>query len=306
MQLDSARLTALLAVIQHGSFERAARVLHVTPSAVSQRIARLEDELGLVLIARGLPCQATPHGERLARHAEAVALAERDTLDRLGVPAPDATRPTVRVAVNADSLATWFVDALSALQSMRVDVVIDNEDHSADWLRRGEVMAAVTAQTHPVGGCDRRRLGCLRYRATAAPAFLAQHFADGVTAQALQAAPALSFNTLDRLQARWAAQYVAPVEPGLGHRLPSANAFVEAALAGVGWGLNPEALVAKALSSGRLHELLLDTPFDVPLDWHYVRRLETVLAPLTDAVTAAAARHLRAGSGEARAHDSLV
>ncbi|MGB7755242.1 MAG: LysR family transcriptional regulator ArgP [Salinisphaera sp.] len=306
MQLDSAQLTALLAVLRHGSFERAARALHVTPSAVSQRIARLEDHLGLVLIARGAPCKATPHGERLARHAEAVALAEHDTLERLGVVVADETWPVVRVAVNADSLATWFVDALSDLQSMRVDVIIDHEDHSADWLRRGEVMAAVTAESQPIGGCNQRRLGRLRYRATAAPEFVARHFADGVTAAALRTAPALSFNTLDRLQARWAAHYVAPVEPGIGHRLPSAHAFVEAALAGVGWGLNPEVLVADALADGRLSELVADTPFDVPLVWHHVRRLETILAPLTDAVTAAAARRLIASAGMHPAGDSLV
>ena len=306
MPLDSDQLTALRAVLRHGSFERAAKGLHVTPSAVSQRIARLEDRLGLVLIARGTPCRATQHGERLARHAEAVALAERDVLDQLGIAPVDAPSATVRVAVNADSLATWFVGALSDLRSMQVDVIIDNEDHSADWLRRGEVMAAVTAQADSVGGCSRRRLGSLRYRATAAPAFIAQHFAHGVTARALQAAPALSFNAFDHLQARWAAQYVAPVEPGIGHRLPSANAFVDAAIAGVGWGLNPEPLVTNALSDGRLRELVPDTPFDVTLDWHYVRRLERVLAPLTEAVTAAASRYLLTDPCPGSSSDSLA
>lgn len=292
MKLDSAQLTAFMAVLQHGSFERAARALYVTPSAVSQRITRLEDQLGLVLIARGTPCTATPQGERLARHAEAMALAERDVLGGLGVLAPNNALPVVRIAVNADSLATWFVEALAELRLMRVDVVIDNEDHSADWLRRGEVMAAVAAETGPVAGCDRRALGSLRYRATAAPAFIARHFVAGVTADALRAAPALSFNTFDRLQARWAARYIADVEPAIGHRLPSTQAFVEASLAGVGWALNPEALVADALAQTRLNELVPNTPFDIPLVWHYVRRLDRVLQPLTDAVTRAAQRHL--------------
>lgn len=306
MQLDSAQLAALVAVLQQGSFEHAARALHVTPSAVSQRIARLEDQLGLVLVVRGAPCTATPAGARLARHAEAVALAERDALDGLGVTGAGEVLPVVRIAVNADSLATWFVDALARLDSMRVDVVIDNEDHSADWLRRGEVMAAVSGESQAVGGCQRRPLGSLRYRATAAPGFVARHFAGGVTADALVAAPALSFNPLDRLQARWAARHVAPLEPGLGHRLPSANAFVEATLAGVGWGLNPEPLVAPALADGRLRELLPDTPLDVPLVWHHVRRLGRVLAPLTEAVTAAAARHLvAAGEGRTSSRSSV-
>ncbi|MES1956521.1 LysR family transcriptional regulator ArgP [Salinisphaera hydrothermalis] len=292
MRLDSAQLAAFVAVLQHGSFERAARALHVTPSAVSQRIARLEDQLGLVLVARGTPCIATPHGERLARHAEAVALAERDVLGGLGVLDTDEALPVVRIAVNADSLATWFVDALAGLRAMRVDVVIDNEDHSADWLRRGEVMAAVAGETGAVAGCDRQPLGSLRYRATATPGFVARHFTAGVTADELRAAPALSFNTFDRLQARWAERYVAAVEPGIGHRLPSTQAFVEATLAGVGWALNPEALVVDALAQARLCELVANTPFDIPLVWHYVRRLDGVLKPLTDAVIRAAQRHL--------------
>ncbi|HET7314309.1 ArgP/LysG family DNA-binding transcriptional regulator [Salinisphaera sp.] len=292
MTLDSAQLAALAAVVQHGSFERAARTLHVTPSAISQRIARLEDRLGLVLVTRGAPCRATPAGDRLARHAEAVALAEHDTLAALGVADSEDALPVVRVAVNADSLATWFVDALAGLESMRVDVVVDNEEHSIGWLRRGEVMAAVAVDGETVGGCDRRSLGRLRYRATASPQFVARYFPDGVTPQALAAAPALSFNAADRLQARWAGRYVGPVEPGSGHCLPSANAFVDAAEAGIGWGLNPAPLIAQALAERRLVELLPDTPFDVPLAWHYVRRLDAVLGPLTEAVATAAGRHL--------------
>lgn len=290
--IDSAQLAAFSAVIQHGSFERAAQVLHVTPSAISQRIARLEDRLGLVLITRGVPCRATAVGQRLARHAEAVALAEREALEQLGVVEDEAVLPTVRVAVNADSLATWFVDALSNLDTMRVDAILDDEAYSAGWLQRGEVMAAVAGETRALPGCRQRPLGKLRYRATAAPCFVARYFQQGVTSATLSTAPALSFNAVDRLQARWAEHYVAPVEPGPGHRLPSANAFVEASLAGAGWGLNPECLVAESLAGGELVELLPDTPLDVPLAWHTVRRQEAVLTPLTDAVLAAAARCL--------------
>ena len=63
---------------------------------------------------------------------------------------------------------------------------------------------ALTSDSRPVAGCDSLPLGAMRYRATASPDFVARHFADGVSAGALLAAPSLSFNAKDMLQLRWA------------------------------------------------------------------------------------------------------
>lgn len=138
MPLDTAQLAALRAVLQYGSFERAAQRLHVTPPAISQRIARLGDRLGLALVERGSPCSATAAGARVVRHAERVALAERDMLDTLGVPNRADDTPSVRVAVNADSLASWCTAALATPIGVHVNLIIDDEERSADWLRSGE------------------------------------------------------------------------------------------------------------------------------------------------------------------------
>ncbi|WP_455429154.1 ArgP/LysG family DNA-binding transcriptional regulator [Fodinicurvata halophila] len=152
--LDYALLSALAAVIRTGGFDRAAQQLGLTPSAVSQRIKLLEERLGTVLVVRGQPCRATESGLRLCQHVETVALLEEDLQDAL--PAAGLANPQVplRIAVNADSLATWLVPALAAVPERLFDLVLDDQEHSADWLRRGEVLGAVTGYGRAVQGCD--------------------------------------------------------------------------------------------------------------------------------------------------------
>lgn len=299
--LDPAQLLTVAAIVREGSFERAARVLAVTPSALSQRVRALEERLGSVLVVRGSPCRATPLGAALCRHAERVALMEQDLLaawpgDTTGAGADHAVAPLLRVAVNADSLATWFVPALArAADRVRVqfDVTVDDQDHTAALLRRGEVMAGVTGTAAPVQGFRCEPLGLLRYVATASPAFMARHFPAGVDAAALARAPMLSFSPKDQLQDRFIRRVTRkPLRPPL-HRLPSTQAFVDAARCGLGWGMNPEALVAPHLTAGALVALRPDAVVDVALYWQRSTLPLQVLEALTEAVRQAAAEGLR-------------
>ncbi|WP_454746441.1 LysR family transcriptional regulator ArgP [Ciceribacter selenitireducens] len=291
--LDYALLDALASVVRTGSFERAARQIGVTPSAISQRVKLLEERVGSVLVIRGQPCKGTEAGLRLARHAEEVALLERTLSLDLGRGVLDGRMPTIRIAVNADSLATWFVGAMAAVPDCLFDLVLDDQEHSAEWLRRGEVRAAVSGSDAPVQGCDCRPLGTLRYIATASPDFVARWFADGVSPQTLSRAPALTFNTKDMLQARWIEAHVGEGIVLPTHWLPSSQAFVDATLAGLGWGLNPEGLVSDAIAAGRLVLLLSDAAYDVPLYWHWSRSVATALRPLNAAVGETARAMLR-------------
>ena len=286
--LDPAHLAALALVHRRGSFDLAAAALGVTPSAVSQRLRALEERVGTLLIRRGQPCTATPAGLRLIRHHDEVALMESRLAEDL--PGLTAARRVLRIAVNADSLATWVLPALARAPEALYDLVIDDQEVSAEWLRRGEVVAAVTGQPGPVQGCDTLALGALRYRATASPAFAARWFPEGLTAAALAMAPSLRFNDADRLQDRWAAQVTgpggAPLRPGSlpAHRMASSQGFVEACRLGLGWGLNPEALVAADLAAGRLVEVGEGRPLDVALYWQVPRLVAPALAALTRAV----------------------
>ncbi|WP_137111479.1 LysR family transcriptional regulator ArgP [Rhodobacter sp. SY28-1] len=289
--LDPAQLAALAAVHRRGSFELAAAELHVTPSAVSQRIKALEEGTGALLIRRGAPCQATETGLRLICHHDEIALRERTLAQDLGLSRGPAT---LRIAVNADSLATWVIPALAATEGLLFDLVIDDQDVSQDWLRRGEVVAAITAHPGPLQGCDTLPLGSLRYRATASPAYLERWFPQGVIAKAMGEAPTLTFSDKDRLQTRWAAERVKGLSRPLlpTHRMASSQAFVDACLAGLGWGMNPEPLVAPHLATGKLVELIPDTPLDVALHWQFTRLAAPALAPVTKALSATARRSL--------------
>ena len=174
-----------------------------------------------------------------------------------------------------------------------LNLTLDDEDHTAEWLRRGHVLAAVSSLRAPVQGCRRRRLGALRYVATASPAFVHRWFEEGVTAEALSRAPSLLFDRYDRLQNIWARRHLRREAHLPAHRLPSTRAFIDAALAGVGWGMNPLALARAHLQSGALVELIPDTPVDVPLQWQVTRLQVPVLDSLTRSVVRAAAAALQ-------------
>lgn len=286
--LDYPQLQALSAVHRRGSFDLAAASLGITPSAISQRIKALEDRIGALLIQRGQPCIATETGLRLIHHFDAVMLMEA------ALPLPDPAPAAVRIAVNADSLATWVIPALSACPGMLFDIVIDDQDVSQDWLRRGEVAGAITSHPGPLQGCDTVPLGRLRYHASASPDFVARWLADGVTPAALTRAPALTFSDKDRLQSDWLATHLGPGIAYPTHRLASSQGFVDAALAGLGWGMNPAPLVAGYLAAGRLVELIPGTPLDIALHWQFARRTAPALEPLTRALRTAAKRVLLA------------
>lgn len=290
MTLDYAHLAALAAILRTGSFDGAAQELGVTQSAISQRLKALEERVGMPLVLRGTPCEGTETGRRLAAHLDQVGMLEGALSRDLAKLAPRTAR--LRIAVTADSLATWFLKAAAQVPDLLFDLVVDDQDFSADWLRRGEVVAAVTAHEAPIAGCDSTPLGPMRYVPSASPAYMEQRFPHGVTAEAIATAPILIFDAKDRLQETWMAENlgVTPTPPS--HRLPSSTGFVEACLLGLGWGMNPEPLVRSHLASGALVPLIPDTTYDTPLFWQSSRLLAPALTPLTKAVRAAARQSL--------------
>jgi LysR family transcriptional regulator, chromosome initiation inhibitor len=299
--LDYALIAAVAAVVREGSFERAALALHVTPSAVSQRVKLLEERMGQLLVVRGTPCTATPAGQMLCRHADAVAMLEHGLHAQLpggfqwdNTDTSNPTRkprPTLAVAVNADSLATWFLPAATAFATAHealLDLRLEDQEHTTEQLKRGEVLAAVTTLAAAMPGCRSVALGSLRYLATASPGFVERHFAHGVNASSLAQAPCLTFNHKDRMQDTWMQAVCGGPVAAPRHWLPATQAFVDASLAGLGWGMNPAALVQAALQEGRLLELLPAQDLWVPLYWQHPRASSPLLDQLTRAVMQAA------------------
>jgi LysR family transcriptional regulator (chromosome initiation inhibitor) len=289
--LDYPAARAVALVAQTGSFEAAARALAVTPSAISQRVKQLEERLGAVLIDRGTPCRATAKGEWLCRHMDHVGMLEQELIQQLPGLQASPERATIAIATNADSLGTWFLQAVSPFTSNAgylLNIAVDDEDHTAEWLAHGRVLAAVTSVKKPIPGCQVIALGALRYRATASAGFVARHFSGGVNLQSLAQAPGLTFNQKDQLQHAWIRRAFGQSIVYPTHWLPSTHSFVDACVLGMGWGLNPEALVRDHLAAGRLVELVPGAAFDVPLFWQVSRLARERLAALTNSIVATA------------------
>jgi LysR family transcriptional regulator (chromosome initiation inhibitor) len=285
MDLDLGQLRALQATVTAGTLDAAARTLHVTPSAISQRLKALETATGRVLLVRSKPVQVTPSGQALLRLARQIDLLSADATRELE-PEEHPQRPvTLPIAVNADSLATWVLPALAPLAGQHCfDLHRADQAHTSALLRAGTVMAAVTADADPVPGCSSTRLGGMRYRPLATPAFAERWFAGGADADALARAPVVVFDRSDDLQhAHLRSRGVDPALPPM-HHVPSSADYLTAVRLGMGWGMVPDLQD----TAGDLVELGLDGAVDVVLYWQQWRLRSPSLDRVAAAVLAAA------------------
>jgi LysR family transcriptional regulator (chromosome initiation inhibitor) len=266
----------------------------VTPSAVSQRIKALETSVGQVLLARSKPVRATTSGETLLRAARQIQAVSADALRELGAQdAAEGSGPSVvALAVNADSLDTWFLAALAELGGAVFDLRREDESRTAELLRRGEVMAAVTTSKKPVPGCAVRRLGRMRYAPRAAAAFRAQWFPDGVTVAALSRAPVVLLDRDDTIQDRYLRRRARrPLHPPR-HYIPESGPFFQAVRLGLGWGMIPDLQLARDAGAD-LADLDPAGGMDVELYWQQWRVAGPTLERVARAVQATAAQFLR-------------
>ncbi|WP_339511243.1 LysR family transcriptional regulator ArgP [Pseudomonas sp. RL_15y_Pfl2_60] len=281
---DYKLLAALAAVVEQAGFERAAQVLGLSQSAVSQRVKLLEARVGQPVLVRAAPPTPTEVGRRLLNHVQQVRLLERDLQGQVPGLSDNSAPERLRVALNADSLATWWAGAVGqfcAAKHLLLELVVEDQDVGLKRMRAGDVAACVCATDRPVAGARSVALGSMRYRALASPAFIRRHFSGGVSAQGLAKAPAIVFGPDDFLQHRYLAAQ--GVEGGFLHHLcPSSEGFLRMAQAGLGWGLVPEQQVINELASGELMELQPQQPIDVPLYWHHWRNGGELLTQLTD------------------------
>lgn len=296
---DYKLLSALAAVIEQGGFERGAQLLGLSQSAISQRIKLLEARVGQPVLVRAAPPAPTEIGKRLLNHVQQVRLLERDLQHQ--VPAlDDGGQPErLRVALNADSLATWWaaaVGAFCAQERVLLELVVEDQEVGLKRMRAGEVAACLCASERPVAGARSELLGAMRYRALASPDFMARHFPQGVEVARLARTPAVVFGPDDFLQHRYLVSL--GIDGAFLHHLcPSSEGFLRMTEAGVGWGLVPELQAQAQLASGQLVEILADKPIDVPLYWHHWRNGGQLLGQLTDHLRLSASSWLVPWSG---------
>lgn len=281
---------ALIAVIDEGSFEAAADVLRITSPAVSQRIKAMEQVAGRVLVRRSRPVSPTEAGAVVLRLARQVALAEDEAAAALG--GVDAW-PEIRVAVNADSLGTWAMPALIAATKkvpMALEILREDESNSAEMLRDGTAMAAITSMAHPVQGCSVTGLGDAVYSPVASPDFLSRWLSGGASTVNISRAPIARFDrkdtTFDGLPALSGDSKPPTVY------IPDTREFVEAIAAGMAWGFVDGVQANAALSAGRVALVPGIEAVRVPLYWQQWRLESEALGAVAQAVKDAAAATL--------------
>lgn len=294
--LDRDQLETFATVAEERSFERAAGILNITRGAVSQRIKALEESLATILLVREKPVVPTPAGEILLRHVKALRMLEGAALQKLlPIPGPRAPVP-LAIAVNADSLATWFPDVLHELLLQRrvaLEIVTDDQDHTVVRLARGEVVGCISTDAKPAAGFLAECLGAMEYRCYASPAFIKEFFPDGLTVAAVLAAPAVLFNRKDSLHDDFLKRrFGFAIDRYAKHYLPSPVALLEGVAMGAGYGLVPSSQARPLVDGGRLVDIAPSEPVMVDLYWHHWDLEPPLAHEITTLIVDVGHRHL--------------
>ena len=298
---DPDALECLAAIVEEGGFERAAQRLSITQSAVSQRLRALEAQVGTVLIVRSRPLKPTPAGQLLLKHTKMLRLLRADLERDLKELAPSSLRGAreeerISIAINADSIATWALAALTDLarQGLPMEIITDDQDFTHEWLREGQVLGCVTTLGQALRGCKVVALGAMDYVAVATPAFVQERLGGGVlTAHNFRDIPFVAFNRKDDMQSEFVGKAF-----GLRHVtlnqlfVPSCEGQVDAVLAGWGASVLPRLLVQPLLDDGRLVNIAPQLTLPIQLYWHCWNLASEVLDALSAALKQAAAHAL--------------
>ncbi|SFU57394.1 LysR family transcriptional regulator ArgP [Halomonas korlensis] len=279
--VDYKLLEALATIMECGGFERAGEALGLSQSAISQRIRALEIRLGQPVLVRHPALAPTPAGQRLLNHLQQVRLLERDLATTL--PTLETASPRLRIALNADSLATWWAASIGDYcrqAGVLLDLVVEDQDVGLKRLRDGDVAACLCASSQPIAGARCVPLGQMTYLPLATPAYIDRFFFDGLGEAAFRQAPAIVYGPHDQLQHRFLAHcgYHGPFPY---HLCPSSEGFVRLARAGLGYGMIPRMQAAAQLAGGELASIAPGQALEVPLYWHFWRHSGNLLAGLT-------------------------
>jgi LysR family transcriptional regulator (chromosome initiation inhibitor) len=292
---DYKLIEAMAVVYNEGGFDKAARALHLTQSAISQRVRLLEDLAGQVLLVRSTPPDVTPAGRRMLRHYLKVKKLEDDLRDDFA--AVDHKGFTnLAIGVNADSLATWFPDAVGSLlngEKVTLDIRTDDQEQTHRLLKNGEVVGCISSREQPMQGCRTRYLGRMDYSLFATPAFMAKWFPDGFNKNDAQQAPALIFNRKDNLHHQLFRLVLGENPPPLpAHYIPSSEKFAFFISSGFAYGMLPVQQSQPLVDTDRIIDMAPGCKVPVYLYWHCWNLESRLLKTLSQVLVSGAARLL--------------
>ncbi len=297
MDYDYDSLVVLSAVVRTGSFEAAATSLNVTQSAVSQRIKQLEEKVGSILVQRGRPCVATDDGLLLCQHVEQVTLLQHELSDLLAArgAGTGSAAVSIRIAVNSDSLATWFPEVIQrALDELNLllEIIPDDQEFTEERLRSGDALAIVTSNNKPIPGCLTVPLGAMEYLAVASKEFAEKHLPDGSSQIALSNAPSIQFDRKDTLPQQWMMLAFGNTGKLTSHYIPSYEGHLLACQRGIGWAMMPSVTVEPLIAEGTLVELVENVRVRMPLHWQSRSQSSATLSRLSEIVAEVAQKSL--------------
>ncbi len=268
---DYKLIEALALVAREGGFDKAARALYITQSAVSQRVKLLEELTGQILIARTTPPQATSAGQKLLKHYIQVKRLEDDLLEEIGEPA-NKGYASIAVGINADSLGTWLLDAIQSFlleERVLLDIRVDDQEQTHRLLKDGEVIGCISSQEQPMQGCRIEYLGRMNYHLVAAPGFAAQWFPNGLTIEDVRRAPALIFDRKDELHHKLLHQALGEVPSSIpSNYVPSVEKFADFIALGFAYGMLPDQQRMPLIETSQIIDLSPDYHVPVKLYWH--------------------------------------
>lgn len=287
--MDYEAIKTLESVIRNQNFERAAKELFITQSAVSQRVNQLEVEYGQRLLIRELPYRATGLGETILSHYRKVISLEQ-SLD-LNPAFESATKPIVKISMNVDSLEIWFMKVLQnpdIAKLINLQITVDDEKYTLNYLKSGRVDLSIGTIKTPVSNHDCLHLGSMTYALVASPEFKKKYFPKKVSEADFTKIPALIFNERDDLQSAYLKQHFQFSGSYPTTSIPSTAGSKAAIISGFGYGLQPIMDIQKELKSKALVLVAADKTFKRELYLHHWNYQSESLKKLIHSIQTAA------------------
>jgi len=266
--LDYKGIEALSAIIEANSFDIAARQLHITQSAISQRLQTLQNYYGDPLLIREKPYQPTSLGEGLIGIYKKVQSLELSLQKTLGKEA----MVKLSIAMSRDHFETWFHQLMvdnDLLQRYIMDVTTDDQDKTIHYLKKGVVSICLSSQKHPISNCKSEFIGNMTYILVSTADFKRVHYKVKDIKKDIIKAPTLVYDKNDHLYQKYLEKHFNLVGPKMFvHTIPSVRGFKALAMKGHAQALVPIIDVLEELKKNKLINMFPEKTWDMPVYLH--------------------------------------